>query len=221
MDLLRNETVARPLAEKTDTRGDGDSLPVTWSLDQLGPLPLGIGNLVADTSLDLGKFGLNEDSVLTLTVILDQDFMSFVAAVFRHEPTGECCQYSYPSFGFQQHPYRGDSGTNQIKVSCSNDGAIWTKEGILQAHVSWRLYVPRVVPAAMMAPTYQDSLKRPFRTPASFGYASSAISEDAPEIQKGMPIPRRRRATRNMPTGGFVRSNEKEVGDSYARLTVD
>ena len=82
MDLLRDETVARPLAEKTNTSGDGDSLSVTWSLDQLGPLSLGVGNLVADTGLDLGKFGLNEDSVLTLAMVFNQDFMSFVAAVF-------------------------------------------------------------------------------------------------------------------------------------------
>lgn len=119
----------------------------------------------------------------------------------------------------QDCPYRGDSGTNQIKVSCNIDGAIWTKEGILQAHVSWRLYVPKVVPAAMMAPTYQDSLKRPFNTPASFGYASSAMSEEAPEIQNGIPIPRRRRATRNMATDDW--SDRVEAAIWLERLTVD
>ena len=104
-------------------------------------------------------------------------------------------------------------------MSCSSDGAIWTKEGIRQAHVSARLYVPRVVPAAMMAPTYQDSLNRPFNTPASFGYASSAMSEEAPEIQKGIPIPRMRRATRNMPTDRLL--DRVEAAKRREQLTVD
>ena len=36
---------------------------------------------MTDTSLNLGEFGLDEDSILTLAVVFDQDFMSFVAAI--------------------------------------------------------------------------------------------------------------------------------------------
>lgn len=46
----------------------------------------------------------------------------------------------------------------------------------------------------------QDSLKRPFKTPASRGWANSAMSCEAPEMQNGMPIPRRRREMRNIAT---------------------
>src|SRR3569833_2452815 len=95
---------------------------------------------------------------------------------------------------------RGDSGTNQMNVSCSKDGVAWTRDGMRHDHSSGREKVPSVTPAAMMAPAYQDSLNSPFRMPASRGYASSAISCDAPEMQKGIPMPRSRRDTRNMAT---------------------
>ena len=51
---------------------------------------------------------------------------------------------------------RGDSGMNQMKDNWSRDGTIWTIEGICHAKLSFRAKVPSVVPAAIMAPAYQD-----------------------------------------------------------------
>jgi hypothetical protein len=111
---------------------------------------------------------------------------------------------------------------NQMKVTWSKDGTICRSDGICRAKGSSQLgvsdiilgsilwshtrqaqslfieNVPRVHPAAIIAPTYQLSLKRPLRTAVCRGYVSSAMSCDAPLIQNGMPIPRRIRATRNM-----------------------
>ena len=85
-----------------------------------------------------------------------------------------------------------------MNVSCRTDGATWTREGIRQAQLLGMEYVPSVTPAAMMAPAYQLSLNKPLMTLVWRGYVNSAINCEAPEIQNGMPMPRRRRATRNM-----------------------
>ena len=60
--------------------------------------------------------------------------------------------------------HRGDSGMNQMNVSWSKDGAICSRDGILHAQSFGMENVPRVTPAAMIAPTYQLSLKRPLST---------------------------------------------------------
>lgn len=39
---------------------------------------------MTNTSLDFGKLGLDECCVLALTVVFDQDFVSFVAAIFGY-----------------------------------------------------------------------------------------------------------------------------------------
>ena len=60
--------------------------------------------------------------------------------------------------------HRGDSGMNQMNVSWSMDGAICNRDGIRQAQSFGMEKVPRVTPAAMIAPMYQLSLKRPLST---------------------------------------------------------
>jgi len=94
----------------------------------------------------------------------------------------------------------GNSGINQTKMSCKTDGAACKMDGILQAQSLGMLYVPRVTPAARIAPANQETLKRPVTTARSRGQVSSARSYEAPETAKGIPVPRTRQDARNMPT---------------------
>jgi len=108
------------------------------------------------------------------------------------------------------------SGMNQMKASWRRDGAIWRSVGIFHAQLSGLLNVPRVTPAAIIAPAYQDyptlvfkggewpqdiitSLNKPFITDVWLGYTSSAMSIEAPPIANGIPRPRMKREARNMP----------------------
>ena len=63
-----------------------------------------------------------------------------------------------------------------MKVSCSRDGSICNNDGILQDQSSGLEKVPRVTPAAIIAPAYQLSLKSPLRTAEWRGKVSSAMS---------------------------------------------
>ena len=50
--------------------------------------------------------------------------------------------------------HRGLSGTNQMNVKLKRAGTSWMSEGIRQAQVFGIEYVPRVTPAATIAPAY-------------------------------------------------------------------
>jgi len=51
-------------------------------------------------------------------------------------------------------------------------------EGILQLQVSLRLKVPRVTPATMVAPKYQEAVKMEPRRARSFGWESSVYDSE-------------------------------------------
>ena len=87
-----------------------------------------------------------------------------------------------------------------MNMSCSDEGKSCNKDGNRQLQLLSQEYVPRVMPAAKIAPAYQLSLKRPVITDRSFGYVSSAMSWDAPLIPYTIPMPRMILATRNMAT---------------------
>lgn len=54
--------------------------------------------------------------------------------------------------------YRGDSGKNQIKMICNKLGPICRADGIRHPQVEFIENVPRVTPAATMAPINQEAL---------------------------------------------------------------
>lgn len=103
-----------------------------------------------------------------------------------------------------------------MNMSCSVDGSSWSSDGRRQLQLLSQENVPRVTPAAMMAPAYQLSLNRPVMTDRSLGYASSAMSWEAPLMAYTIPMPRMMRATRNMATGRTLVSIDRE--DSQTSL---
>ena len=80
---------------------------------------------------------------------------------------------------------------NALGTSCS-------RLGRRHAHVLFIWNVPYVVPAAAMAPTNHDALKRDVIMGRSLAYASSPMSEEALTMAKGIPKPRTQREARNM-----------------------
>ena len=96
--------------------------------------------------------------------------------------------------------YLGDSGKNQMKINWRALGQTCKMEGILHPQLVGIAKVPRVTPAATMAPMNQDELNRDPIRARSFGYASSPIIDDAATIAKGIPKPKRNRAMTNIAT---------------------
>lgn len=69
--------------------------------------------------------------------------------------------------GFEE----GGSGgtTHKMKVTCKNEGMACSKDGILQDQFDGTCCVPKVMPAARMAPTNQHALNMEVRTGRSLG----------------------------------------------------
>ena len=116
--------------------------------------------------------------------------------------------------------YRGDSGKNQMKHTWRRLGTICKDEGIRHPQVDCMLKVPKVTPAATMAPSIQqhqgmtllnirgrnapinhDALNNEPMRARSLGYASSPIIDDAATMANGIPKPNRKRAITNIATG--------------------
>ena len=88
-EVVRDERVAGPLGEETEHGGDEETATHTGRLEQVTPRPLGCVELELDRRLHLHEFGLDElDTAVSLAVVLDQDVLGLLAAVFGDEPAG-------------------------------------------------------------------------------------------------------------------------------------
>lgn len=93
-------------------------------------------------------------------------------------------------------------GAYQTNVSCKIEGKSCSRDGSRHDQLFVHEYVPNVIPAAKIEPTYQLSLKRPVMTARSLGYANSEMSCDAPLMAYTIPIPRIILDTINIATFG-------------------
>ena len=90
--------------------------------------------------------------------------------------------------------------THKTKQICSNEGQIWSSDGILHAQSFGMSLVPKQIAAATICPMKYETLKSEVITGRSLGYASSPINEEPETMQVGIPKPRIMRATMYMPT---------------------
>ena len=87
-----------------------------------------------------------------------------------------------------------------MKQIWSKLGQICNMDGIRQPQFEGIANVPRVTPAATIAPINHDELNKDPICARSFGCASSPIIDDAATIAKGIPKPRRNRPITNIAT---------------------
>lgn len=108
-----------------------------------------------------------------------------------------------------------------MKVSCRREGAAWRMDGMRHAQLLGIEWVPRVMPAARMAPINQDTLNRPVTIARSRGYVNSATSCDAPDTAQEIPMPITKREAMNMPTMKGDKLGPTKKGVKGLELTIN
>lgn len=101
---------------------------------------------------------------------------------------------------------RGDSGTNHMKVICRMLGANCKQEGIRQLQLDVIAKVPRVTPAATIAPRYSVSNKYPEESQNDSPTNQEALNKD-PRTARSFGWDNSGRS--NMSKWGFSRAKNK------------
>lgn len=92
-------------------------------------------------------------------------------------------------------------------MSWVNEGRACSSDGIRHDQVLAMANVPRLTPAATIAPIYHEQLNSDVRMGRSFGCDNSPISDDAPTMANGIPSPRIIRDITNIATTPYMSVN--------------
>lgn len=86
-EVVRDESVSRPLREQANTSCNEGSLSIARSLNQFKPAALGVLNLVLYSKLNLCKLCSNKCAfAISFGMVLDQNLEGFVASIFGYQP---------------------------------------------------------------------------------------------------------------------------------------
>lgn len=89
LKIIRDQTVATPLTEETQSSDETNSLTVTRSLEEVDPGCLSDLFIEGDGGLDLAKLELDKFIIgVILCVVMSEDLEGFVVLILAEEPTG-------------------------------------------------------------------------------------------------------------------------------------
>lgn len=147
---VRDQSVARPLREQTEERGNEQTPTHTRRAEHVAPGLLGLFQLDLDGTLDLGHLGLDDERLaVALGVVLGEDVKGFVVAVFTDEVTGTFGEEPIDRLLANVIPTPGGE-TYMTVMTWTMAGAICSSEGIRHAQSDGMVTVPRPTAAAII-----------------------------------------------------------------------